>query len=79
MIKLADYPIVFEAEQFAALRALLSDNFYASIFVLVDEHTVEYCLPILQDALKDFDPAKFALQSDVGEERKFSHLASAAD
>ena len=63
MIKLADYSIVFEAEQFAALRALLSDNTYVSIFVLVDEHTLEYCLPILQDALKDYSLTVLQIQS----------------
>lgn len=63
MIKLADYSIVFEAEQFAALQALLSDNTYATIFVLVDENTVEYCLPVLKDALKDYSFSVIQIQS----------------
>ncbi|RAR70678.1 3-dehydroquinate synthase [Flavobacterium aciduliphilum] len=39
------YTIYFNETGYEALHSLIQGNTYSSIFVLVDEHTNEYCLP----------------------------------
>jgi 3-dehydroquinate synthase len=55
MINLQDYSILFQDNDFLQLRQFLSQNNYSSVFVLADSNTAEHCLPILNDALHDFD------------------------
>jgi 3-dehydroquinate synthase len=63
MIKLPDYKIVFETQQFSGLRSLLSEKNYAAIVLLVDENTASFCLPLIQDALKEYEYLVVRIQS----------------
>ncbi len=49
-LDLHSYSIVFEDIQIS-LRTVLAELDYSSLFVLVDEHTREHCLPILMNVL----------------------------
>ena len=53
MILLEDYSIQFQDERFAELKAQLIATSYSKVFVLVDNNTQAYCLPILKAALKE--------------------------
>jgi len=44
-IQAATYPVHFEEKAYAALSNLLKNNGYSSIFILVDENTLEHCYP----------------------------------
>ncbi|MCH2046483.1 MAG: 3-dehydroquinate synthase [Saprospiraceae bacterium] len=43
--------ILFENADFTGLKNILNTEKYSKIWVLVDENTAQYCLPILQDSL----------------------------
>lgn len=63
------YEVLFSDEAYAALRSLLKTEDYSSIFILVDNHTQEYCLPRFLEnfsELKDID----VLQIKAGEKNK---------
>ena len=68
MIKLLDYKIVFETQEFSELRTLLSEKDYAAIVLLVDENTASFCLPLLQDVLRKHEYLVVQIQS--GESHK---------
>ena len=44
-IQASTYPIHFEEKAYAELSKLVTKNNYSSIFILVDEHTMELCYP----------------------------------
>lgn len=44
-IQAADYSIVFNENAYPALNSILQENKYSKIFLIVDENTIEYCLP----------------------------------
>jgi len=46
LIKATNYSIIFDQEDYSLLAILLQEGDYSSFFVLVDEHTKEFCLPI---------------------------------
>lgn len=54
MIVLQDYSIHFQTAAFSQLNQQLADAAYSKIFILVDQNTLEHCLPIVQKALSNF-------------------------
>ncbi|WP_299104757.1 3-dehydroquinate synthase [uncultured Tenacibaculum sp.] len=44
-IQAATYPIHFEGKAYSELSKLITNNNYSSLFVLVDDNTIEYCYP----------------------------------
>jgi len=46
IIKASTYNIVFEQNKYNDLSKFIQNNNYSSIFILVDEYTKEFCLPI---------------------------------
>lgn len=52
-ISLSDYEIIFD-DSLQSLNNFLSENKYSTVFVLVDENTNEYCLPVLKNIITDF-------------------------
>ena len=52
IIELNDYKIYFD-EELNSLKTFLSQNSYSKLFVLVDENTNQYCLPILQNHISN--------------------------
>lgn len=63
-----EYPISFVSAAFEPLRAHLLRQNYSSIFVLVDNHTQQHCLPILEAALQGFSLIIIAIEA--GEQHK---------
>ncbi|BDS13883.1 3-dehydroquinate synthase [Aureispira anguillae] len=55
MISLQGYNIQFQDQGFIQLKEQLRTGAYSKIFVLVDTNTEQYCLPILQKALMDYE------------------------
>lgn len=68
MISLQDYNIQFQDGHFHELKAQLMTSAYSKVFVLVDEHTEEHCLPILEQALMDI--ALHVILIPAGEQHK---------
>lgn len=50
-IQAAGYRIIFEQENYIDLAILLQEGDYSSFFVLVDEHTKEFCLPLFNSKI----------------------------
>lgn len=50
-------------------KAIISEG-YSQVYVLIDEHTNEHCLPLLQDALVDEEVYFFYLEVPAGEASK---------
>ena len=48
-----NYSIFFEEDAYQKLNNYLTDNKTSTVFVLVDENTHEFCLPILRKKIKD--------------------------
>lgn len=69
---MTDYPIVLESTAFEHLTTYLRQAVYSNIYVLVDDQTEQYCLPILQPALKEW--AVQLLRIPAGETQK--HLGT---
>ena len=44
-IKAVTYPVHFKDNGYARLSELVNNNSYSSIFILVDENTIELCYP----------------------------------
>lgn len=44
-IQAVSYPVHFQEESYAALSKLIEKNNYSTIFILVDENTLEHCYP----------------------------------
>lgn len=61
-------PIYFNLG-FNPLLNLIEKNNYSQVFVLVDEHTSELCLPILRDGLGDFQNYSI-IETQAGEQHK---------
>ena len=49
LIRTEEYPIYIGNDSLEALSAYFKLNTFSSCFILLDEHTVKYCLPILLD------------------------------
>lgn len=67
-IQSLDYTIFFE-DALSELQAFIKSGSYSKVFALVDTHTEQHCLPILQDTLSgivNFD----VIEIDAGEESK---------
>ncbi len=45
-IQAATYPVHFEEKGYQELSKLVIENEYSSVFILVDEHTMELCYPL---------------------------------
>ncbi len=45
-VKANTYSIYFEEKEYSVLNNYLKDEFYSSIFILVDSNTKKYCLPV---------------------------------
>lgn len=52
---MSDYPIALESAAFEQLQQQLRQADYSKIYVLVDAHTQQHCLPILRPMLEDWD------------------------
>lgn len=61
-------PIYFNLG-FEPLLNLIEKNNYSQVFVLVDEHTSELCLPILREGLGDFQNYSI-IETQAGEQHK---------
>ena len=64
-IKINNYEIIFD-DTLLSVTDFLSKNKYSGLLVIVDENTKQYCLPLLQDVLKDF----IIIETKSGEENK---------
>ena len=51
-IQAASYPVHFDKESYLALSDLIQTNNYSTIFILVDENTLEHCYPRFIQNLK---------------------------
>ena len=51
IIKASDYNIVFEQDKYIELSNLLNKKEYSSLFILVDKHTKNSCLPIFNSKI----------------------------
>ncbi len=45
-VKANTYSIYFEEKEYLVLKNYLKDNFFSSVFILVDSNTKKYCLPV---------------------------------
>jgi 3-dehydroquinate synthase len=63
------YQIFFNETGYEKINLLISENNYSSIFILVDEHTNEYCLPKFLPNLATEIPIEI-IEIEVGEEIK---------
>lgn len=68
IISLSDYKI-FIGNSFHALNIIMERNKYSKIFILVDENTKKYCLPILEKELVKIKNAKI-IEIESGEKFK---------
>lgn len=67
-IQSIDYKVYFESD-FDSLNVILEEKKYSKVFILTDENTGEYCLPLLLKSL----PSDFAydlIEVSSGEENK---------
>lgn len=67
-IKSADHFIYFESS-LAPLKHLLEQKHYSKVFVFVDTHTAELCIPIFREMTDDLDHFDI-IETDSGEENK---------
>jgi 3-dehydroquinate synthase len=63
------YQIFFNETGYEKINLLISENNYSSIFILVDEHTNEYCLPKFLPNLATEIPIEI-IEIEAGEEIK---------
>lgn len=63
------YSIFFNEQGYATLNSILQKEKYSSIFILVDEHTNEYCLPLFLPNLAT-DISIEIIEIEAGEELK---------
>ncbi|MBC7607198.1 MAG: 3-dehydroquinate synthase [Burkholderiales bacterium] len=63
------YPIYFNEQGYEALNKWLSDSKYSSIFILVDSHSNEFCLPHFLPCLATNIPIE-VIEFDAGEGSK---------
>ncbi|MFM7017276.1 3-dehydroquinate synthase [Flavobacterium sp.] len=68
-IKASEYSIYFNQEGYQMLNAWISDSNYSKLFLLVDEHTNEFCLPKLLPKLEVEIPIEI-IEIEAGEEMK---------
>ena len=67
-IQSIDYQVYFESN-FESLKIILEEKKYSNVFILTDENTGEYCLPLLLENM----PTSFAydlIEVSAGEENK---------
>ena len=62
------YKVYFE-DDFASLTSLIEEKNYSQILILVDRHTNDHCLPVLQVAIPDLVNYDI-IEVDPGEENK---------
>ncbi len=62
------HPVVYESQSFGELLKFLEERRYQKIFILVDENTEKYCLPILNPFIHSYEPVVIKIQS--GEDHK---------
>lgn len=55
--------VIIDSEDFKALSVFLKKNLYDRIFILVDENTLEFCLPILLTEITLKNPITIKIQS----------------
>jgi 3-dehydroquinate synthase len=67
-LKTEIHPVVYENQSFDKVVSFLKNRRYHHIFILVDENTMEHCLPALMPSLKSFNPEIIEIPS--GEEHK---------
>ena len=58
LIRTEEYPIYIGNDSLEALSAYFKLNTFSSCFILLDEHTAKYCLPILLDQVPFLAAAK---------------------
>jgi 3-dehydroquinate synthase len=68
-IKAATYPIHFNEKAYIELANLIQSNNYSSIFILVDDNTIEDCYPRFIQLLETDKPFE-VIQIDAGEIHK---------
>lgn len=68
-IKASEYSIYFNQEGYQMLNAWISDSNYSKLFLLVDEHTNEFCLPKVLPKLEVEIPIEI-IEIEAGEEMK---------
>lgn len=68
-IQAATYPIHFENNGYDELSKFISENNYSSLFILVDENTLEYCYPRFMQMLGTKVPIE-VIQIEAGEVHK---------
>ena len=68
-IKANEYSIYFNQEGYQMLNAWISDSNYSKLFLLVDEHTNEFCLPKVLPKLEVEIPIEI-IEIEAGEEMK---------
>jgi 3-dehydroquinate synthase len=68
-IKASEYSIYFNQEGYQMLNAWISDSNYSKLFLFVDEHTNEYCLPKVLPKLEVEIPIEI-IEIEAGEEMK---------
>jgi 3-dehydroquinate synthase len=68
-IKANDYSIYFNHEGYEMLNTWVSENNYSKLFILVDETTNEFCLPILLPLLEVEIPIEI-IEIEAGEDMK---------
>ena len=68
-IKAASYFVHFKSNGYEHLSAYIADKQYTSIFILVDENTLEYCYPIFISQLETTAPIE-VIEIESGEINK---------
>ncbi len=69
LLETRDYPIYFGEQGVRALDESLRNHACSSVFVLVDEHTLNHCWPVFQPCLTVLQEAQ-VIQIPAGEEHK---------
>lgn len=68
-IQAADYLILFNEGGYQKLSELVTENQYSSVFILVDDHTLEFCYPRFMQQFACDIPIE-VIQIEVGEIHK---------
>ena len=63
------YSIYFNQEGYSSLNAYLKENIFSKIFIIVDENSNEYCLPILLPLIETETTIEI-IELESGEENK---------
>ena len=64
-----NYYVYFQEEAYLKLNKFIADSKHSKIFILVDENTNEYCLPLLLEALETNSEIEI-IEIEAGEENK---------